>query len=200
MDAVGGLAWILERGGIADGCGVEEYDVGCVTFADQSPAAELEAGGGPAREVVDCFFEAEQAEVAGVMAEVARERAPGAGVWFGADQESVTAAGVRAVLHDGLDVFLVTDVLQDAGAEAVFGEDAHENVEGILPGFGRDVLDGLSHEFCERRVLHSADFQGVPLGNDAVAPVGAVDLHGFTDARAGVRVRQPGQGGLGAAG
>src|SRR4029453_16591170 len=144
VDSGSRLPGVLEGGFVPDGLRVEEHDVGRVAFANEAPPVQLEPRCGTSGEVVHHVLKPEQPEVTGVVAEVAREGAPRPGMRLGPDQQAIASAGVGAVLHDGLHIFLVAHVLQDARPQAIADQYVHEDLERRVSRFGRDGGYGLA--------------------------------------------------------
>ena len=86
------------------GDGVEDGDVGDKAGADQAAVGQAESPGGVGGEVGDGLGPGVVAELAGVVAEVAGERAPAARVGEAAAENAVGAGHVGGVAEDGADV------------------------------------------------------------------------------------------------
>ena len=97
------------------------------------------------------------------------------GMRLGADEQSVAAAGVPRVPHDRLHVLLVADVLQDAGAELVADAGCRRTPRRARGSRAVAICAIVRPTVSvELGVGDAADLQGVPLGDHAVAAVGAV--------------------------
>ena len=91
VDAFGGARRRLVGRGIADRGGVEDDDVGMLPDRQRAAALEAEVARGQAGHLPDRGLEREQADVAAVVAEHARERAPQARVRLRPDGDAVRA-------------------------------------------------------------------------------------------------------------
>ena len=159
--------------GVGHRLGVEQHQIGVVALPDQTPAVQAQPGRGPSGEVVDAVGQLENAELAHVVPEVAREGAPGPWVRLGTRQDRVRAAAVRAVPHDRADVLLVPDVLQDRGAQPVAEQQVEAHLRRRGAGPFRQRRDSAADRARQVRVAHPADLDRGPVGDTAVAAVAA---------------------------
>src|SRR5689334_1965142 len=103
----GSLPRLVIGRGVGDRLGIEQHQIGGETLAHETPVDQPQSTRCTSAEVTDALFQRHQTEVAAVVPEVAREGAPSAGMRFRTDQQTVAAAGMPGISHDGLYVLLV---------------------------------------------------------------------------------------------
>ena len=135
----------MEVGLVADGGGIEQHEVREGAFADDAAVLQAEHLGGAAGHLVDRLLHAEEAEVARIVAEHAREGAPEARVGIGVVRQSVAADHREVVLHDPLHVLFVHLEEDGAGGEEFLGG----FFRGGVPLLG-DVVEHAAGEFGMR--------------------------------------------------
>src|SRR4029077_18931668 len=187
-DAARLLFGIVERRGVGDRGRFEQHQIGGVALADEAAVGEPKPLCGTAGQVVDAFLEAQQADLADVVSQVAWKGAPRSRMWSIADQNGIAASHVLGVHHDCANILLVADMLQNRGSQLVAPQQIEEHVHRRESTVGRDRVDRPADVLVKGGVADSADLDGLPFHGDAVTAVGAVNVDVLGDSRAGLRI------------
>ena len=144
MDAGGAFGGALERGGVGDAGRIEHRQIGVAAGLDLAASGQAELGGGQAGHFPDGGLQREQAQVAGIMAEHAREGAPQARMRPLVMRQAVGANHGGREGQDALHVALVHHEIDGAG-----GLQFVDHVVLGLAALGRHLVQLAPGQFGE---------------------------------------------------
>ena len=138
--------------------------------------------------MADRLLEREDAELARVMSEVARERSPTTWMRTAANQNAVAASRMRRVLHDRPDVLFVANLVQRRRHQAIIGCQTTEEIHRALAPLGRELGNRVADGPALRRIADATNDDPRPVDRYAMEAIsaGLLELDTQLLAQAGV--------------